>query len=293
MEAVKRSGKRVLGGEAVFPGPEKDAVVPGAGEDSSAGREASMDPSAGADFDAVPDGAVHDTRASADLRPAEDAAGDIEVPNGLEREDPPAGVESPSAFRKRSAAVQRFERRAEEIARAAQVLEGAAVEEPADLVVRLFQEKRPEIGDERRRPAGNPAEKLRGQDADARVQERPFDRHTESRDSIPFGLKRRVSVGLSVFDGEQCRTPTTCGVCLPQPGKVEIDRGIAVDDEEIFATEPGGGVLQGSGGPEDRILSEELQLGQVHRAIAKVALDFVAEVMEIDARFADALARKP
>ena len=142
----------MLGGEAVFARPEENAVVTSAGEDPSAGREASADHSAGADLDAVPDGAVRDARSGADPRPAEDAAGDLEVSEALVGQDPPAGVETSSSFRKRSAAVQSFERRAEEIARAAQILEGAVVQEPADLVVRLLQEKRPEIGDERRRP---------------------------------------------------------------------------------------------------------------------------------------------
>ena len=117
MEAVKTdSGKRVFGGETVFSGPEEDAVVARAGKDSSARREASADRGAGADLDAAPDGAVARCAPGRRIQPGRAHCGDVEASGVIAGQDPPAGVEALLPFRKRSAAVERFERRAEEIA---------------------------------------------------------------------------------------------------------------------------------------------------------------------------------
>jgi hypothetical protein len=292
METVKHSGKRILDGEAVLPRPEEDAVVARPGKNPSAGRETSSDCGAGADLDAVPDGAVRDECSSADLRPAEDTSEYIEVSGGLVRKDPPAGVETPSVFRERSPAVQRFERRAEEIARAAQIIEGAAVEEPADLVVRLAQERRPEIGDEGRLSGRDSVEHARRQDADARVQERLLDRHSESRDSVPFGLKRRIPVRIPILHDEERGRPSGLAVAGQERRDVGLDHRIRVDDQEISTGKPSGGVSQGTRGAEDFCLREQAQLREIRRAVAQMAYDLFTKMMKIDARFEDAVSRQ-
>ena len=256
------------------------------------GDEASLKGPARADLRSREDRALYDLRSGADGRQAQDARASGEVRDRNLGEDSRFWLEDSGSGGEGATARERFERRAEEIARSAEVGERTIVQHVADLLA-AREHRDPDIADERGFPFGDTGQKPRRENTDTGVEERTRALAPEGRDDVPFGLKRRVSLGRSVFDGEQCRTPTTCGVCLPQPGKVELDRGIAVDDEEVFRTEPGGGILQGSGGSQDRILLEELQLGQIHRAIAKVALDFVAEVMEIEARFANALARKP
>lgn len=292
METLNARLQKLRHGDSIGPGPEKRVGVASVRLHAARGDEAPLEGRALSDDHSIEERALTDPGAVTYGYPAEDARLRGEVRDGTAGEEAGPFVEDSGSGGEGTTARERFERRAEEIARSAEVGERTFVKHVADLLA-AREHRAPDSADERRFPFGHSGEKPRRENTDTRVQQGTRALAPESRDDVPFGLKRRVSVGLPVFDGEQCRTPTTCGVCLPQPGKVEIDRGIAVDDEEVFATEPAGGVLQGSGGPKDRILAEELQLGQVHRAIAKVALDFAAEVMEIDARFADALARKP
>ena len=279
-------------GDPVWFGPEQRVRVMGARGDASSRDEAALDRSAFADFGAVPDRALYELRPGAHGREAQDARPCEEVRDRNPGENPGRLIEDSGSRGEGPTARERFERRAEEIARAAEVGKGTFVEHEADLLA-AGQHRLPDIGDERGFPFGDPAEDPRRQNADARVKQGPHALTPEARDGVAFGLKRRVPIGLAVFDGEQCRTPTTCGVCLRQPVEVEIDRCIAIDDEEVSISEPVRGVLQGAGGSEDRILPEELQLRELRGAIAKVALDFVAEVMEIDARFTDALEQEP
>lgn len=292
METLNARLQRLRSSDSIGPGPEERVGVASPRRHAARGDEAPLEGRALSDFHSLEERALTDPGAVAYGYPAEDARLRGEVRDRTAGEQAGPFIEDAGPGGEGTTARERFERCAEEIARSAEVGERTLVEHVADLLS-AREHGAPDIGHERGFPFGDAGQKPRRESADTGVQQGTRALAPEARDDVPFGLKRRVSLGRSVFDGEQCRTPTTCGVCLPQPGKVELDRGIAVDDEEVFATEPGGGILQSSGGSQDRILPEELQLGEIHRAIAKVALDFVAEMMEIDARFAEALARKP
>ena len=292
METLNARLERLRSSDSIGPGPEERVGVPTIRLHAARGDETPLEVRTLPDFHSVKERALDDPGTVAYGYPAQDARLRGEVRDRTAGEEAGPFVEDAGPGGEGATARERFERRAEEIARSAEVGERTLVEHVADLLS-AREHRAPDIGHERGFPFGDTQQKPRREKTDTGVEQRARALPAEARDDVPFGLKRRVSLGRSVFDGEQCRTPTTCGVCLPQPGKVELDRGIAVDDEEVFRTEPGGGILQGSGGSQDRILPEELQLGEIHRAIAKVALDFVAEMMEIDARFADSLARKP
>ena len=75
--------------------------------------------------------------------------------------------------------------------------------------------------------------------------------------------------------------------------EVGFDRGVGVDDEEVTARQKLSGVAQRAGGAEDRGLREKRELRQVRRFLAQLALDLVAQVMEINRYFADAGLAKP
>jgi hypothetical protein len=187
---------------------------------------------------------------------------------------------------------ERFDRRAQEIARDAQVRERPRVANEPDLSP--FREKTfPEIGDERGLARRNPSDQIRGEHADAGVQERGWAYAPESRDRIPFGLQRRVAVGLSIVDDEKRRR----GAGLAMPGEqsrgIEGDGRVGINDEKVFSLEPQPRVAQGSGGPEDPRLPEKIELRKLARMLAEAALDLVAQVMEVDARLSNAGAAEP
>ena len=75
--------------------------------------------------------------------------------------------------------------------------------------------------------------------------------------------------------------------------EVRGDRRIGVDEEEIAVREKRVCVAERSGRPEDLGLREECELGKLRRLAAQVALDLVAQVMEINRYFADAGLLKP
>ncbi len=109
-----------------------------------------------------------------------------------------------------------------------------------------------------------------------------------ARDSIPFGLKRRVTLGFPVFDSAQRRGAAALPVPVKQGGQVE--GGIRVCREKVPADKPCRRVSQSPRRAEDSLLPENVVLRQVRRAIHQVALDLLAEMMEIDAGFENALA---
>src|SRR5262249_45246545 len=106
---------------------------------------------------------------------------------------------------------------------------------------------------------------------------------------VPFGLKRRVPIGLAVLDDEQRREPAARAVPLDEGAVVGLDRGVRVDDEEDARAgrEERLGVLQAAGRAEEPGLSEEEELREFRRAIDQVLLDLVAEMVEIDRCLAD------
>jgi hypothetical protein len=75
--------------------------------------------------------------------------------------------------------------------------------------------------------------------------------------------------------------------------EVGLDRGIGVDDEKVAAVQESAGIAQSPGGAEDLRLREKRELRQVRRFLAQMALDLVAQVMEINRYFADAGLAKP
>jgi len=211
----------------------------------------------------------------------------------VSRQNPPFLIEIPSFPGERSAAVERFERRAEEIARAAEVRESPAVEEPADLLTPLRQHRGPEVGDERRLAGRDARQDPRRQDADTGVEKRFASFDPEAGDSVPFGLKRRVPVRLSVLHDEECRRSAGLAVPGEERRDVRLDDGVGIHDQEVPVREPAGGVLQGAGRAEDLRLREEAQVREIRRAIAQMAFDLFAKMMKIDARFKDAVAPEP
>jgi len=70
---------------------------------------------------------------------------------------------------------------------------------------------------------------------------------------------------------------------------VGLDHRIRVDDQEVSAGKPSGGVSQGTRGAEDFCLREQAQLREIRRAVAQMAFDLFTKMMKIDARFEDAV----
>ena len=106
----------------------------------------------------------------------------------------------------------------------------------------------------------------------------------ESRDAIPFGLKRRVPIGIPILHDEERRRAEALA---------EIDRA----KTEFFTNVS----------HEFRVATSHFELEErgyhalvhipdlacrIRRAIAQVALDLIAEVMEIDADFRNAAGRE-
>ena len=99
--------------------------------------------------------------------------------------------------------VERFERRAEQIARAAEICKGSRVAHQCDFPRAIPKKGRAKIGCELFLAARNAAENGLRQHADPRVVPGLWRMGPECRDAVPFGLKRRVSLGLPVFDAAE------------------------------------------------------------------------------------------
>jgi hypothetical protein len=269
-------------------GPEKGFLIVRAGGDPPAGHDAAFETSALSDRDPVPHGAVPDPHAPADVRASEDAAASVQPAGRGPKEQPSAGVELSAALRERSAALERFERRAEEIARAAEVVKRAIMEDPADLLDPLVEERLPEVGDERGLAGGNAREEPRSQSAHARVEQRAWSVDAEGRDTVPFGLQRRVVVRIPVLREEQRRRAAGGPVAGEKAGEVGGHRGVGIYDDEIAPSEESRGVAEGPRRSEDPRLREKRELGKARRLLAQVALDLITEVMKINCHFSDA-----
>jgi hypothetical protein len=284
--------QRIRSGDAVLRVPEQDILVPSAGRDAAADGEASADLHVRADLDALPDDAIGDGRAVSDRGGPDHASPRLEAGGRRKGEDPARRVEIAASGRERSAAVESFERRAEEIARSAEIVERPRVQEPADFVQVLPKDGLPLVGDESALARRDQGQDPRGHDADAGVKERTLRSSAETRDSIPFGLKRRVPVGIPIqHDQERCRA-----AALPVPfderREVRLDDGVGVQNEKIAAGQPFGRISERAGGAEDFRLREEANIREIRRAIAQLAFDLFAKMMKVDARFEDAVARQ-
>lgn len=280
-------GEREDGDVAAGDSPEKGFLVLGTSRYAAASRDAVRQARLRAHLDAVPDRGAQDPGPGADVNAAEHARGGVEAGRRLSEEDTLPVIEVPASLRKGSSALERFERRAQEIARAAEVREWPAVEEPTDLLAPLRQQGRPEVGDESRLSGGNSGKDPRGNHADPRVKERVVSADSEARDSVPFGLKRRIPVGIPILHDEEGDRAPGFAVTGEQGRDVRIDDGVRVDHEKISAREPVGGVSQSPRSAQDLRLREEAQVREIRRAIAQMAFDLFAKMMKIDARFKD------
>src|SRR5262249_31923989 len=129
----RRSDERRRGRGAVGARKEEGVFEGTAGDDASAGDQAAREPGARLDRGPREDDAPVEPRARAVESAAEDARPGLEAVWRLDREDAGRLVEGAGAPRKGPTALERFERRAEEIARAAEVGEGARVPDETDL----------------------------------------------------------------------------------------------------------------------------------------------------------------
>ena len=108
-------------------------------------------------------------------------------------------IEVPASPRKGSTALERFERRAQEIARAAEIGERALVQDEAEFFPPLVEQRLPEVRDQRRLAGRDAREQPGREHADAGVEQGPWAADAEGRDAVPFGLKRRVPVRVPDF----------------------------------------------------------------------------------------------
>lgn len=183
----------------------------------------------------------------------------------LSQEKPQICIRGPGFFPERPSAIERFERRVQEIARAAEVTRRFFVKDSAGLFS-FVQPRLPEIGNRGPVPGPNAGEVTGRHRRRVRVKQQPRTLSPETRDSVPFGLKRRVAVGFPVFGDQERRSP----VDLPVAGERRSrDRGVRV--------------LGRPRETQNRPLRDEEQLGQIRRAIKQAALDLLAEMMEIEA----------
>jgi len=136
----------------------------------------------------------------------------------------------------------RFERRAEEIARAAESHVRTMVEQEARLL-------------------SNPTPQ----------ELEPGAAHAVDRDTVPFGLKKRIVLRVPVFRREPLRTAAED----------------AADAEEVLLPENLGRVSEPTRGASCSA-REEAELRQVRSLMAQVALDLIARVIEINRYFAAA-----
>jgi hypothetical protein len=286
-------GKRVDGDVAALDAPEKGFLVVGAGRHTAASREAVRQARARAHLDAVPKDGPQDPRSGADANTSENAFRGVEAGGRLSEEDTLPVIEVPAALRKRSSALERFERRAEEIARAAEIGVRALMQDEAQFFPPLVEQRLPQVGDEGGFSGRDAREQPGREHTDAGVEQRPWAADAEGRDAVPFGLKRRVLLRVPIFRDEQRRGAPRIPVAGEQSREVGLDRGVGVDDEESPARQKLSGIAQRAGGAEDRRLLEKRELRQVRRFMAQLALDLVAQVMEINRYFADAGLAKP
>ncbi|MFY9551166.1 MAG: hypothetical protein WAU32_08455 [Thermoanaerobaculia bacterium] len=268
--------------------PEKGFLIVSARRDPAPPEDAILENGSRADRHAVPERRSQDRGAGPDPGPSDDARRRVEAPGRLSGEDMQPVIEIPAALRERSAAVERFERRAQEIARAAEIGVRAMVEDEAKLFPPLVQERLPEVGDEGRFAGRNPLEQPRRQDANSGVEQRPWFVDAESRDAIPFGLKRRVVIRVPIFRDEERRRAPRFPVTGEKGADVRLDGRVRVDDQKIAGPEKSRGVAERPGRAEDRWLAEEGELRELRKLIAQVALHLIAEVMQINRYFADA-----
>jgi hypothetical protein len=275
-------------GLAGVGGPEKGFLIVRAGGDASPGHDAAGEAGAVSDRDVVPDGAAPDPGSAAEVRSAEDGVTGVEAGGRVPEEQPAACVEVSAALRERSAALERFERRAEEIARAAEVVKRAIMEDPADLLDPVVEERLPEVCHQRGLARGDAGEDPRSQGANAGVQERAWSVDAEGRDTVPFGLQRRVVVRIPILREEQRRGPAQGPMAGEEAGKVGGDGGVGIHDQKIPAGEELRGVTKRSRRSEDARLREKRELQKARRLLAQVALDLITEVMKINCHFSDA-----
>jgi hypothetical protein len=285
---INRLGNRLVSGAAR---PEKGFFMFGSRRHTAGRENAPVQDGAVPEDRAVPDRGVLDRGAPADRRAPEDTALRGEPVSRVLREDADSIVEVPASPRKRSAAIERFERRAEEIARAAEVGVRAMVEKEAELFRRSapsFEERLPEVRDERSFAGRDPRQHARREGAHARVEQRPSFVDAEGRDAIPFGLKRRVMIRVPIFRDEERRRAPRFPVAGDEGGEVGLEGGVGVDDQEVADSEKRRRVAERPGGSEQPGLAEEGELRQLRCLVAQVALHLVAEVMQINRYFADA-----
>jgi hypothetical protein len=287
------AGKRPGGDLAAIVPPEKGFLIVGVGRDAASRHEALGQPRACPDHDAIPNGAAANRGAGLDPNAAEHTRGSLESGRRLSEEDTQPVIEVPAFLRERSSALERFERRAEEIARAAEIGKRLLMEEEPDFLPPFVEQRLPQVGHERRRTGGDAGQEPRRQNADSRVQERTWAVDPERRDAVPFGLKRRVLLRVPIFRDEQRGGAPRPSVKIRETGEVRGNGHVGVDQEEIVAGEKGRRVAERPGGSEDLRLREECELGKLRRLAAQVALDLVAQVMEINRYFADAGLLKP
>jgi hypothetical protein len=240
------------------------------------------------DRDAVPDGGSLQGSATADSGISQDAVRGFE-PAGLHAtENARPRVEGASSGRERSPSRERFERRAEEIARAAEIGVRTMMKDEADLLPPVVEDRLPEVPDQRRLPGGDARQEAIGQNADAGVQEGTWSVDPESRDSVPFGLKRRVQIRTPILGDEERRSTPRVVVSGDQAVEVRVDARIGVDHDKVAAVEKGCGVPKRPGGAQNHGLFEKRELRKLRRITAEVALDLIAQVMEVHRYFADA-----
>ena len=269
-------------------GPQKGFLIVGSVGNVAASRDAVRQARARSQRNTVPHRRAPDIGAGADDGEAQDALGRVESLGRAAGEDAPPVVEGAASRREGSAARERFERRAEEIARAAEVGVRALVDDEAELVAPLVQNRLPQVSHECRLPGGDARQEAWGEDADARVEKRAWTVEPEGRDAIPFGLKRRVVLRVPVFRDEERRRAPRIAVASEKRIEVDVDRGVGIDDEEIVLPEEFGRVAQGSGRSENPRLREKAEVGKLRRLLAQLALDLIAQMMEINRYFADA-----
>ena len=286
-------GQREDGDVAAGDSPEKGFLVVGPGRYAAASRDAVRQARLRAHLDAVPKGGAQDPGPGADPNAAEHARGGVEAGRRLSEEDTLPVIEVPASLRKGSSALERFERRAQEIARAAEIGVRALMQDEAQFFPPPVEQRLPEVRDQGRLAGRDAPEQPGREHADPGVEQGPWASDAEGRDAIPFGLKRRVYLRVPIFRDEERRRAPRVTVGGDQGREVGLDRGIGVDDEKVAAFQESAGIAQRSGGAEDLRLREKRELRQVRRFLAQLALDLVAQVMEINRYFADAGLAKP
>lgn len=275
--------------------PEKGFLVVGTVPHPSPSRDAIRQARARSHRDFVPNGTALESGAGADGGVSEHAVDGVESGPEPSRENAPAGVDRPGLGGEGPTPLERFERRAEKIARSAEVGVAVGVEDETDLVAALGQERLPEIGDERRLTRRNPIEEAGSKDAHSGVHQGPGVAGPEARDAVPFGLKRRVPVGVSVFSHQQGRCSTGGSVPGAELGVVRSDGGIGVDHQKVViaSSQERGRVAQSARRAEQDRLAEKRELWRSRRLLAQAALDLIAQVMEIHRHLAQAGLLKP